>query len=92
MDGGVPWSNTVPLGRPLAQLNQTAQPMRMARVPLPGRPPAPQHKHNGRVAAPRRRDALLHPVGDLNTQPTFCPSQHRVSRYDASATTGPRDN
>ncbi len=41
MDGGVPLSNTVPLGRPSAQLYRTTQPMRMAHVPLPGRSPAP---------------------------------------------------
>ena len=39
MDGGVPLSNTVPLGRPFARLYRTTQPMRTAHVPLPGRSP-----------------------------------------------------
>ena len=54
MDGAAPSSNTVPLGRPLPQPYQTTQPMRMAHVPLPRRPPAPQHRRNGRVAGPRQ--------------------------------------
>jgi hypothetical protein len=42
------------------------------------------------MAAQRRTDALLSPVGDLVTLPTFCLSRHRGSCHDASATLVPR--
>ena len=38
------------------------------------------------VSQPRAERTLLPPVGNLNTQPTLCLSQHWGSWYDASAT------